>query len=180
MGNYFEEFTIPYFQTKVNDWEQKKLMLTNLYLIYKSNMTDFNDQQINDYKKSNKYQHQVESILMDDIINAGKSMNIEFTHIRVNNSWFQRYKQFQYHSIHNHGIGGFSSVCFIEYDKDEHKPTTFISPFNNWIDNSLIEFTPKNIEEGSIVFFPSNIVHYVEPNKSLKDRLILSFNFSFN
>lgn len=178
MSSHFEEFTIPYFQTTVKHWEQKKPMLTQLYLSHKSNMIE--GDQNSDYNKDNNYHNQIQSILMDDIINATKSMNIKFTKIQVNCAWFQRYEQFQHHAIHNHGVGGFSSVCYIEYDKDEHRPTTFISPFNSWVDNNLLEFAPKNIEEGSIIFFPSSIAHYVPPNKSLKHRLILSFNFSFN
>jgi len=43
----------------------------------------------------------------------------------------------------------------------------------------MIEFIPNDIEEGSIVFFPSNVPHYVAPNKSTKPRLILSFNITY-
>lgn len=178
MINYFENFTIPYCQAKVNNWEQKKLMLKQLYVRYKSNITNDYETQSNDYNKNNDYHPQVQSILMDDIINAGKFMNIKFTNVKLKDAWFQKYEQYEYHSTHNHGAVGFSSICYIEYDKDEHKPAVFLAPFYN--DNSdMIEFVPRDIEEGSIVFFPSSILHYVEPNKSLKTRLVLSFNFSF-
>ena len=38
-----------------------------------------------------------------------------------------------------------------------------------------MDFTP-NVKEGDIVFFPSQLLHYANPNTSDKERVILSFN----
>jgi hypothetical protein len=177
MENYFEAFTIPYWQSKVTNWEEKKKSLLALYYNNKGNMSS--GDQHTDYNHKNNYQSQVQAILLDDLYSARKSLNLEHHALRVTTAWFQLYEQYHHHSIHNHGINGFSSVCYVEYDAIEHEPTRFVCPFNSYINNDVIEFIPKNIEEGSIVFFPSNISHYVAPNKSLKHRLILSFNISY-
>ncbi len=90
--------------------------------------------------------------------------------------WFQKYVKGCFHSPHNHGPIGYSSVCFIEYDKNEHMPTRFILPFNNIMTGEINEYYPKNLDEGTIIFFPSFLNHYVLPNKSNKLRIILSMN----
>lgn len=176
MKNYIEKFTIPFWQSKVKNWETKKNLLLALYDSNKQNMA--NGDQHTDYNLNNGYHHQVESILMDDLLEARSELKLEDSNIRVNSAWFQLYEQYQHHTLHNHGLNGFSSVCYIEYDSSEHEPTRFICPFNSYKNNDIIEFIPENIEEGSIVFFPNNLPHYVAPNKSLKPRLILSFNLS--
>lgn len=174
--NYIEKFTIPFWQAKVNDWEIKKRSLLNLYELHKANMAV--GDQYTDYNCSNDYHFQVESILMDDLLSARTALDLNDHPIRINSAWFQLYEQYQHHTLHNHGINGFSSVCYIEYDSTEHEPTRFVAPFNSHKDNNVIEFIPENIEEGSIIFFPNNLSHYVAPNKSMKPRLILSFNLS--
>jgi hypothetical protein len=178
MKNYFEAFTIPYWQTKVIDWEYKKKSLLSLHYNNKHNMCG-GDEQYTDYNSKNSYHSQVQSILLDDLYSARKALNLEHHTLRVTTAWFQMYEQYHHHPIHNHGINGFSSVCYIEYDHNEHEPTRFVCPFNSYINNDMIEFIPNDIEEGSIVFFPSNVPHYVAPNKSTKPRLILSFNITY-
>ena len=176
MKNYFEAFTIPYWQSKVTNWEQKKKCLLTIYNNTKINMNG--DDQYTDYNNKNNYQSQIYAILIDDINSARKGMNLNQYEFKITTSWFQLYEQCHHHPIHNHGINALSAVCYIEYDSNEHEPTRFISPFNSYINNDLIEFIPSDIEEGSILFFPSNISHFVAPNKSPKPRLILSFNLS--
>ena len=83
------------------------------------------------------------------------------------------------HAVHNHGPGGFSSVCFIEYDKHNHKPTTFISSFGNYITGELERYQP-DVEEGDIIFFPSNLLHYAPTNLSKITRTIISFNLDID
>lgn len=174
MKNYFEEFTIPYWQSKVKNWEKKKKILLSLYNSNKNNMKI--GDQYTDYDSKNNYHFQIQSILSPELYEARKALDLEKYTFEVNTAWFQLYEQYQHHTIHNHGINAFSSVCYVEYDHTEHEPTTFVCPFNNYINNNVIEFTPSGIEEGSIIFFPSNVPHFVAPNKSTKSRLILSFN----
>ena len=81
------------------------------------------------------------------------------------------YKMF--HSILNTKIT--KVIDFIEYDKNLHKPTTFISPFTDHVSGELERYEP-DVEEGDIIFFPSNLLHYAPVNLSTKTRIIMSFN----
>ena len=69
-----------------------------------------------------------------------------------------------------------SSVCYVDYDPEVHKPTHFYAPYLNFINGSVIDHIPEGIEEGSIIFFPSAIGHCTVPHHSDKTRTILSFN----
>ena len=96
----------------------------------------------------------------------------------VHHAWFQQYYKSQFHSPHNHGALGYSSVTYIKFNKDIHQPTVFIAPFNDPLGN-LIEFAP-DIDEGQIIFFPAMITHYVLPSKTNDIRIILSLNVRGN
>jgi hypothetical protein len=131
--------------------------------------TDFNNQSY----YQNNYFTDISEILDDEIMRFSIESNFEDLSISC---WFQRYTQGCFHTPHNHGAIGYSSVCYIEYDEDEHTPTVFISPFANPKDGTLMHYFPQNIKEGTIIFFPSSITHYVLPNESKKIRIILSMN----
>ena len=156
-------FSVPIYKYKVTNWETKKKKLLNLF---------------------NSFQHKVvgnvitspldvkTDILLDEIKLFEEELNINLYSTEV---WFQKYEHNMDHAVHHHGAMGFSSVCFIEYDKNAHKPTTFISPFANYITGNLEKYEP-DVEEGDIIFFPSNLLHYAPSNLSNEIRTIVSFN----
>lgn len=98
---------------------------------------------------------------------------------KITDSWFELSSRNVYHAIHNHGGDGYSAVCFLEYDDQEHTPTQFLSSSLSALDNEVMNYTPSNVMEGDIIFFPSNIMHYTEPNKSDKTRSVVSWNIKF-
>ena len=167
-------FQVPLFSTMCIDWENKK---NNLLKLYK-NLT-FNDEQYTDWihnKKSN-YCDEIEDIFkyeLEQFENILKIKNIE-----IINSWFEKSLLNNYHSAHNHGATGYSAVCYIKFNKFIHKPLTFISPFGSFFTGTTLYYTPEFVEEGTILFFPSTINHYVTPNNSDIERLVVSFNMSF-
>jgi len=176
---FIKEFAIQFYQSEVINWEKKKKLL---YKIYNNcaNLTKSKlDDQHSDYDigKVNNYTDAIESVLYDDIKKF--SVSLEINQPKITCAWFQSYSKSNHHGLHNHGIGGYSMVCYLKYDSEEHLPTTFIAPFNSMIDGNVLEFEPKNIEEGSIIFFPSNLSHYAPTNMSSSERIILSANFSY-
>ena len=46
----------------------------------------------------------------------------------------------------------------------------------NLADVETCNIVPPGIREGSLIFFPSYVLHYTAPNQSDVDRIILSFN----
>lgn len=160
-------FSVSIYQYKVQNWNTKKKQLLNLFHRFPHKrhdnvITSFFDSKI----KTNIISEEIELFKRD----VGLKINLS-----PSNFWFQEYNQNMNHSVHNHGTGGFSSVCFIEYNKNYHKPTTFISPFEDHITGGLKEYIP-DVEEGNIIFFPSNLLHYAPVNLSNKSRIIMSFN----
>ena len=130
-------FSIPIFKYKVQNWNIKKKKLLDLF---------------------NNLQHKVvgnvitspidikTDILLEEVKIFEKEIGINFYSTEV---WFQKYDINMNHAVHTHGPMGFSSVCFIEYDKDNHKPTTFISHFANYITGELERYKPDKFIIGS-------------------------------
>ena len=156
-------FSIPIYKYKVENWNIKKKKLLDLF---------------------NNLQHKVvgnvitspigikTNILLEEVKIFEKEIGINFYSTGV---WFQKYDISMNHAVHTHGPIGFSSVCFVEYDKNFHQATTFISPFGNYITRELEKYQPE-VDEGDIIFFPSNLPHYAPVNLSNKARIIMSFN----
>jgi len=172
-------FEVPFVHFKVSNWESKKEKLISLMntLEYEKRtnelITDFHLQ-----KNSINFQYNVEiaNIFLDEL--SLFKEYFEFNNVELTSSWFEISNEKSHHTAHNHGATGYSSVCFIEYDSNFHTPTKFIGPFNSFIDGQVLTFTPDNIKEGSLIFFPSLIHHFTIPHNSKKPRKILSFNLN--
>lgn len=174
---FYNIFAIPLLHLKVNNWEEKKKSLLNLYakeeLTFKKVDTVKNSYD-EDITKSNELNLVIEELLKDEINEFNKVFNIKLS--KIIQSWFQIEEMGMYHPIHNHGYGHFSSVCFIEFDSNYHLPTTFVSPSPDAVSGDIMKFVPDKVTEGSIIFFPSGLPHYSPGNRSDVDRKILSFN----
>lgn len=176
MKNYIEKFTIPYWQLQVDDWSNKKSKLLDLYHSRHRHM--LYGEQITDYNSNNNYHLVVQDILEEDLLRARRALDLDHFPGTIQSCWFQGYERSHYHGIHNHGIGGFSSVLFIEFDPEYHEATTFVAPFNEWLRNDMIEWKPDNVTEGTMIFFPMNLPHFAPTNTSDVPRLILSCNIA--
>lgn len=159
-------FSIPIYKYKVQNWNIKKKKLLDLFSNFQHKVVDNVITSPMDIKTD---------ILLDEIKLFETEVGIGVYPAEV---WFQKYDHNMDHSVHTHGPIGFSAVCFLEYDKDNHKPTTFISPYVNCITGALERHEP-DVDEGDIIFFPSNLLHYAPINLSDKVRVIISFNLRF-
>jgi hypothetical protein len=172
MNDYKENmFYVPIVHIECRNWDVKKNKLMDLFekveIDFKNNnWTNYH----NDCKKLNKKVEQ----LFDDELNAFLDQ-INIGTKKIHSSWFEASVEGNYHSIHTHGGTGYSAVCYVTYDEIEHTPTTFIAPFLDFCTGDTLQYT-HTITEGSIIFFPSSIMHYTLPNKSKKERIVLSFN----
>jgi hypothetical protein len=181
MSNFIDNmFNIPILHLKVTNWEKKKEilleMVNNCDLIVGKNDTLKTDFDIQNHNQTmGQHNDKITKILKEEIEIFCNVFN--FNQYEMISSWFEIAAQENYHPIHNHGSIGYSSVCYIKYDHNVHTPTQFISPFNNFLDGSLLYYEPK-VEEGSIIFFPSLIMHHTKPNNSKIERTILSFNLN--
>lgn len=159
-------FSVPVFKYKVQNWNTKKKKLLDLFNSFDNKVSG----NVITSPISNKL-----TALSEEVKLFESEIGLNLTTSEV---WFQQYDHTMNHDVHNHGPGGFSSICFIEFDKKYHRPTTFISPFEDFIGEKT-SFIP-DVEEGDIIFFPSNLLHYAPTNLSKVKRIIVSFNLSIN
>lgn len=173
MNNYKESmFEIPIYCINVQDWHLKKNRLKTL--IKKSNISIKDGETVqSDYKDNGPFNQEIYEIIREEIEEFCNFSKLYCK--KLTRSWFQISSQGQYHPIHNHGAIGYSAICFIDYDNNHHTPTQFIAPYVDPISGNVIRYSPK-VEEGSIIFFPSVMPHFTEPNFSNVERTILSFN----
>jgi hypothetical protein len=167
-------FTVPLYHYTIDNWpenQQKLINIANEQSFRSDNKvgnvdTSYGLQLIND--------GELQKILqptLDEFMTESKIQDLVVTDL-----WFQRYSQQQFHAPHNHGPLGFSSVLYIKYDPTIHKATRFISPFPDTKGNT-IDYSPQDeVNEGSWIFWPSFLNHYVVPNKTDEERIILSAN----
>lgn len=174
MNDYRDNmFVIPLLHLEVRDWKDKKKQLKDI--CNRCNLYD------KDCVKTDF--HNQEEIYVKDILHIlSEELNIFANHFDLNNfnilnAWFEKASKQNFHAVHNHGSIGYSAVCYVDYDQNEHTPTQFISPFNSFLTGNTLYYTP-NVNEGSLIFFPSIINHYTLLNESEKERLILSFNLN--
>ena len=171
-------FYVPVSVFKVKNWEEKrKILEKSLSDIRKIDdkdefiLTDFHDY---DGDKINATE-----VFKDELQDFCKVINAKS--VTVRKSWIEDQERDMYHCVHNHGAVGFSAVCYLNFDSSVHRSLKFVAPFNNWRNGLQMDWSPEDegidVEESTIIFFPSFLLHYTYANNSDKRRTVASFNF---
>jgi len=102
-------------------------------------------------------------------------INFYPTTSRVSGVWANFYKVGQFQEVHNHlgsRLNHFSGIYILD-QKGENRTS-----FNNYnyglLDSHLDTKNIDDIKEGSVIIFPSNLLHYVNPVDD--NRCTISFN----
>ena len=177
MQNVITMFSIPLIHLECNDWALKKQKLIQIPKSLEKVDAVETDYHKSKMKLNYSYNREVENILNEEIEIFLDTINMRYC--RVVSSWFENSKKGYYHGVHSHGTKGFSSVCYVNYNEKVHTPLQFIAPFRDFFEADDMFYSPKNVKEGSVLFFPSALLHYTMPNQSDDERLILSFNIDF-
>jgi hypothetical protein len=175
-------FYIPHFQYHIEEWSnQKEEILSCLYSKHKG-VTECNEGDTmhssyfekTDYSEFQPFLNMISPYLKQmsvEILEKGYSQKpID----EISRIWFQIQKQYEFHSLHNHGPDGWSAVFYADYDPQEHESTKFYCPVTT-VDGQLFTFQP-GVQEGDLVIFPAQINHESVVNRSQKSRTIISFN----
>lgn len=93
--------------------------------------------------------------------------------------WIETSRKHGHHNLHTHGAVGYSACFYIEFDPEAHKSTVFYSPLHNFINGECLYFQDTGTQEGSVVFFPSCLMHEAPCNSVEKPRTVCSFNIKF-
>ena len=93
----------------------------------------------------------------------------------MTDAWCVKYQKGDYQTTHNHRGWGFSGLIHVEFDPEVHKPATFVSPWQNPVSDTttLAQFPPT---EGLLMIAPSWALHFVPPNTSDKERVVVAFD----
>ena len=177
------QFSVPFHTYSIDDWETNKKKILD-------SLPDFKDYEL---KKSKNSAHGDKNHYSDYFSNLNKPpkyskvvLGILEKHIKsfceytkepwnINALWFQSYETYNNFQVHNHGIGGWSAVFYVEFDDKEHFPTTFYSPFPDPYFGTINKIAPP-VSEGEILTFPSILLHESPASVSDKQRTIMSFN----
>lgn len=118
----------------------------------------------------------------DFSINPGENLSIL-------NAWINISGQNHFNLSHTHPLSSFSGVYYVKCPQDCGN-IVFEQDDNDCLDLSHRQDRIKDLAkmyptyyftpvEGRMLLFPSNLRHYVEPNRSSCDRISISFNLAF-
>jgi len=106
--------------------------------------------------------------------------------VKIEQSWLNTFDNNQLIGLHEHGYqpNTISGVYYHKAPKNcgrlilkNYNPFVVSFPHQSKDFFNLVNIEP---EEGLIIFFPSWLMHKVEPNKTKETRVSLSFNISFD
>ena len=172
-------FPIPFVHLRIDDWEEKKPVILKVLsdCLFARKDDEFVDHDF--YRPSHTYPYwnDIKDLLLPTF---AKFADIMGNDIHIKSYWTEKAKRGDTHLVHNHGALGYSSVLYVDYDENEHTPTRLIAPYLSFEQGSQITYDPPDVKSGSIIFFPSQLLHYTLPNNSNKERLIMSFNIGIS
>ena len=178
MAEYIEPmFSVPIFHLYAADWEEKKEKLIEIASRANFERKEGEYCPSDYYDEQQSYWYELQPLITPEIQRFVDRTGENFM---VDRFWFERGGPGQCHLVHNHGATGYSAVMYIEFDEEEHEPTHFICPFNEFTQGLQQSYVPRDIKSGSVIFFPSAIHHYTVPSQSEKPRLILSWNLAYS
>ena len=165
-------FEFPSYIYPIDDWEFKKKSL--LSRINKSEFvrTDLQNFETDRSTNGKTYIRYLEEFLEPQLIEFCKEAKVSCS---MTDAWCVKYQKGDYQTTHNHRGWGFSGLIHVEFDPEIHKPATFVSPWQNPVNDttSLSQFPSL---EGLLMIAPSWALHFVQPNTSDKERVVVAFD----
>ena len=91
----------------------------------------------------------------------------EYVGLDIGYSWYQVYGYESQHTYHNHPGCQFSNVFFVDLPNGDFKTKFF-------------GLDDIDVKEGDLITFPAWYLHRSPPNLGQKNKIVVSFNTSFN
>ncbi len=106
--------------------------------------------------------------------------------VKITNMWSIINKKDSFNDRHHHGNSDLSAAYYVSADEvsgdivfyDPRQAFTFSHPQSSEINNLNAQVKSVTPKSGTLVLFPSYLDHSVNPSKSSKDRIVISFNVS--
>lgn len=130
------------------------------------------------------------SIVTHLMRSLAKQINLKDVHnLYLGNFWININKNSNTNIPHSHPESVLTAVYYVKVPEnsgnikfftpinnyDEHFKDFMIEKYNEY-NSTTYSFVPK---KGKLVFFPSWLMHEVEPNKTDSDRISIAFNFVY-
>jgi len=166
-------FSVKYYSYECDGWEAKKAEL--LKHIDPGSFERAGSAQFatDRHSEHEPYVEPFVNIFSDELNRFGVDANLR--ELDVRSIWSVRYRRGDYHSVHNHRSTGYSGILYLDYDDRVHTPSIHVSPWNDPASDMTVLMAPP-VREGTIVFAPSNVLHYTRPNNSDTERAIVAFD----
>ncbi|MEC7858378.1 MAG: putative 2OG-Fe(II) oxygenase [Bacteroidota bacterium] len=166
-------FKYPSYRYEVDDWEFKKKGLLSRINEQKFIRTDLQKFETDRQTNNGVYIKYFQEFLQSTFLEFANEVQFNYS---ITDAWCVKYKKGDHQTIHNHRGWGFSGILYVEYDSEVHTPTCFMAPWQNPINDMTILSYPPFVKEGIIFITPSFTHHYVEPNESDKERIVIAFD----
>lgn len=161
------------YQYQIEDWGIKKCELLDVINSQKFVRTNLQNFETDKKTNNNNYLKYLTNLIRPQLQSFCNSEQITCT---MNGCWTVRYNKGDSQSVHNHGSWGFSGILYADYNPEVHSPTHFVAPWqDSKTDATLFGFF-RNVQEGTLIIFPSYTLHFALPNVSDKQRTIVSFD----
>jgi hypothetical protein len=179
LGTLYE---IPKFTYVVNNWATKKKKMQHV-LEQKSKLevlkSVFGSRILETDRVANvrsAYVQDFATIFSEELQQFSQELKKDFI---VQNVWTVNYCKGDYQNPHSHGTCNLTGIIYFNYDPLVHTPTVFMPTTIDSIGN----YTPivwEGTKEGLMVIVPANILHYVEPNQTKKNRTVIAFDITLD
>jgi len=167
-------FEFPSFRYELEDWEFRKKGLLNRINKQKFLRTEYQHFETDRQTNNKTYIHYIQQFLKSELTQFCREAEVSGS---ISDAWCVKYQQGDYQTTHNHRGWGFSGILYVQYDSRVHSPTCFVSPWQNPRNDTTSLAYPPGIKEGVLFIAPSSTLHFVDPNQTRKERVILAFDF---
>lgn len=162
---------------------QQKLQRKNKWLAKCT--TSFGHEEENNIFANDKFLNEVVWKSFDDMLEKNLTCYSLPSQSYLYEVWFNTYKEGDFQEVHDHQGANFIkdnaihamtySAIYLMHLEEKNKTVFYqTSPCPGDYGKNNFCYTTEHIEEGNIIFFPSNLLHYVLPCS--KNRCTVSFN----
>jgi hypothetical protein len=173
MLNQKSLFHIPIISIDINDWENNKNKILNVFKKYPEKKTGIQNFYTNKNNLSTELIFNFADIFNEEL---QEITNFFKKDIKIKDVWTVTYKKGDFQPVHNHGSSGFTGIMYLDYCEDTPK-TTFVQPWNDPIIDNTVCGTIEDIHE-KIILVPSFVNHFSDPIKNNNKKRILSFDIT--
>ena len=150
--------------------------------INRSNMGGYHSPVFTDQIEEEYDKYQSLSALVNESVNFVNDTLVEYLHVnqKVNSLtfWTNINKQYDYNVLHVHPHADLIGIYYPLLPNNSGNLILERKDGSEYSNIKLKKSFTINAEEGRLYILPANLWHWVEPSKSNKDRMSISFNFA--